>query len=34
MPAMPMALNSPPMVVGIRQTSSAMSTGTEKSVAE
>ena len=31
--AMPMALNKPPMVVGIRQTSSAISTGTEKSVA-
>ena len=30
MPAMPMALNKPPMVVGIRQTSSAISTGTEK----
>ena len=30
MPAMPMALNKPPMVVGIRQTSSAMSTASEK----
>jgi hypothetical protein len=29
MPAMPMALSRPPMVVGIRQTSSAISTGTE-----
>src|ERR1019366_5529476 len=34
MPAMPMALNRPPMVVGIRHTSSAISTGTEKTVAE
>ena len=34
MPLMPMALNKPPMVVGIRQTSSAISTGTENSVAE
>ena len=31
MPAMPMALSRPPMVVGIRQTSSATSTGMEKS---
>ena len=30
MPLMPMALSNPPMVVGIRQTSSATSTGTEK----
>jgi hypothetical protein len=29
MPAMPMAESSPPMVVGIRQTSSATSTVTE-----
>ena len=34
MPLMPMALNNPPIVVGIRQTSSATSTGTEKSVLE
>ena len=33
MPAMPMALSRPPMVVGIRQTSSAISTGTENTVA-
>ena len=30
MPAMPMALSKPPIVVGIRQTSSAIRTGTEK----
>ncbi len=29
MPAMPIADNSPPIVVGIRQTSSAISTVTE-----
>ena len=34
MPAMPMALNKPPMVVGIKHTSSATSTGTEKFAAE
>ncbi len=34
MPAMPMALSSPPMVVGIRHTSSAMSTVGEKSTPE
>ena len=34
MPAMPMALNNPPMVVGIKHTSSAISTGTENTVAE
>jgi hypothetical protein len=34
MPAMPMALNKPPMVVGIKHTSSAISTGTENTVAE
>ena len=34
MPAMPMALNKPPMVVGIKHTSSAINTGTENTVAE
>ena len=34
MPAMPMALSRPPMVVGIRQTSSAISTGTENTTPE
>ena len=33
-PLMPMALSSPPMVVGIKQTSSATNTGTEKSTPE
>ena len=33
MPLMPMALRSPPIVVGIRHTSSATSTGTENTVA-
>jgi len=32
--AIPMALAKPPIVVGMRQTSSAISTGTEKFVAE
>jgi hypothetical protein len=32
MPLMPMALSRPPMVVGMRHTSSAMSTGMEKSI--
>ena len=34
MPAIPMALSKPPMVVGIRQTSSAISTGTENTAPE
>ena len=34
MPLMPMALSRPPMVVGMRHTSSAMSTGVVKSVDE
>ena len=34
MPAMPMALSSPPIVVGIKHTSSAISTGTEKTAPE
>ncbi len=34
MPAMPMALNNPPMVVGIKHTSRAINTGTENTVAE
>ena len=34
MPLMPMALSKPPMVVGIRQTSSAISTGMENSAPE
>ena len=34
MPLMPIALNSPPMVVGIKQTSSAVSTGTENAAPE
>ena len=34
MPAMPMADNRPPMVVGMRQTSSAMSTVADRTVPE
>ncbi len=34
MPAMPMADNRPPMVVGIRQTSSAAATGTDNRLPE
>ena len=33
-PLMPMALSNPPMVVGIKHTSSAMRTGTENTAAE
>ena len=32
MPAMPMALNNPPMVVGIKHTSRAINTGTKNTV--
>ena len=34
MPAMPIALSRAPMVVGIRQTSRAMSTGTDTAAFE